>query len=131
MRQRTLPRSRSWLALVFGAVLVIGSAGSAWAVLHPSVGRAPAPAGGRLPGSVGRAPAPAPSPLLTAGGEQGGGPGDGAAPPAPLALLAPPTSAVATLLPPGSASGAVVIRRVSTTRPFVAITVDDFYTANY
>ena len=132
MRQRTLPRSRRWLALVFGAVLVIGSAGSAWALLHPSVGPAPAPAGGlRLPGSVGRAPAPAPSPLLTAGDEQDGGAGDGAVPPAPLPLLAPPTPAVATRLPPGSASGAVVIRRVTTTRPYVAITVDDFYTANY
>ena len=47
-------------------------------------------------------------------------------------LLAPLVTRASIMRRPGSSSAtAVVIRRVSTTRPYVAITVDDFYTANY
>jgi peptidoglycan/xylan/chitin deacetylase (PgdA/CDA1 family) len=44
-----------------------------------------------------------------------------------LTLLA----ALVVVAPARTAGAAVVIQRVTTTRPYVAITLDDFYTANY
>ena len=142
MHPRHLPR-RLWrlgLALALGAVLLVGIAGGGGSLPLQLLGHAPSPtrhpplhappsALHAVPPGAAQVPhAPAPGAPLPVGAAASTALPQATHPPPVVAPTAMAGPAAGPRLPP---SATVVIQRVATTRPYVALTLDDFYTGNY